>query len=186
MRGEETVLPSGKVLSARETSGLPELPEAWRRWGKELKLRKTELERLEYLVWLRAEREKAIQGMVQSGDQAPAHLLYESILPLIREEIRQAEGANAAEQPGKTQLRPEAMSLIRRGHLPEALALVEQFVLANAELAQWQDELIHLQSELAHLNESERKGLLPFDTIRTGRNQLLHALMGILDDIETT
>ncbi len=159
----------------------------WRKWLKECGLRRQEFERLEYLVWLREEREKTIRGMVDNPSSSPVHAFYEELLPIIRAEISQEEH----QKPSHTdilQLRKQVMDLVKHGRLVEAVELLDEYLeqKQGPDLRHRKMELIHLQSELAHFNQSERKGILPFETIRTGRNQLLHSLLGILDELAPT
>ena len=181
-QGEE-----GPVFTGRSPDIHPidrtSLVNQWRKWLKECGLRKQELPAVEYVQWLRKEREACIKGMVDSPEKSPSHLYFEQILPIVREEIRQAEGAKTQLSSGES-LRKQVLELVKKGQLEVALELVCDFVDAHKDLHHYQDEMIHLQSELAHQNDSERKGLLPLEYSRRARNQLLHALLGILDDID--
>ncbi len=155
----------------------------WRKWLKECRLRKQELPTIEFAQWLRQQRESTITGMVEAMEHSPAHLFYEEILPIIRVELQQAENQKPDHADAET-LKPKVLDLVKKGQLKAAVELVSEFVNEQQEWAHHRDDLVHIQSELAHQNESERKGLLPLEYSRRARNQLLHALLGIMDDLQ--
>ncbi|MDP5171729.1 MAG: hypothetical protein NWR72_15890 [Bacteroidia bacterium] len=180
----ECVLPSGAMLRAADLhpADVDAICNRWKRWLKACFLRKQELAKLEYEQWLRMERETAINGMVESLEGSAAHLYYEALLPIIREEINQSDNLKPEETTlGK--VRVQAIDLVKLGRLGDAIELVSECVVSDPDQRYRINDLIHLQSELAHLNDGERKGVLPIETIKTGRNQLLNALLGILDEI---
>lgn len=158
------------------------LPIQWRNWLKECGLRKQELEDLEYGQWLREEREKTIEGLVSAHESSPAHLFHELLLPLIRAEINDLEHGMPDSNDVRN-IRIQVLELVKKGRIGDALELVTSFIEAEKTLGHRLHDVIHLQSELAHLNNSERKGLLSLESSRTARNQVLNALLGILDEL---
>lgn len=156
----------------------------WHSWLKECGLRKQELEEVEYNQWLRAEREKTIEGLVGALESSAAHLFHEVLLPIIRAEIDDLEHGMPTADDGNT-IRKQVIDLVKKGRLGDALELVTTFIESNDTVTYRLNEILHLQSELSHLNNSERKGLLPLDDSRVARNKILNALLEILDELTT-
>lgn len=154
----------------------------WKNWLKECGLRKQELEDLEYGQWLREERENTIEGLVNTIESAPAHLYHEFLLPIIRAEIKDLE--HGMPDPDDVRnIRSQVLDLVRKGRIGDGLELVTSFIESEQTLGHRLHDVIHLQSELSHLNNSERKGLLSLESSRTARNQVLNALLAILDEL---
>lgn len=154
----------------------------WKSWLKECGLRKQELEDLEYGQWLREEREKTIEGLVNSNESSPAHLFQELLLPLIRSEINELEHS-IPDAKDVRNIRSQVLELVKKGRIGDALEMVTVFIESDKTLGHRLHDIIHLQSELSHLNNSERKGLLSLESSRTARNQVLNALLAILDEL---
>lgn len=154
----------------------------WKNWLKECGLRKQELDELEYSQWLREEREATIEGLVNSYESSQAHLYRELLLPIIRAELDELEHG-VPDSKDVEHIRGQVLELVKKGRIGNALELVSKFIESEKTLAHRLNEVIHLQSELAHLNNSERKGLLSLESSRTARNQVLNALLGILNEL---
>lgn len=154
----------------------------WKNWLKECGLRKQELDELEYSEWLREEREATIEGLVNSYESSPAHLYRELLLPIIRAELDELEHG-VPDSKDLEHIRSQVLGLVKKGRIGNALELVSKFIESEETLAHRLNDVIHLQSELSHLNNSERRGLLSLESSRTARNQVLKALLAILDEL---
>lgn len=154
----------------------------WKNWLKECGLRKQELDELEYGQWLREEREDTIEGLVNSYESSQAHLFRELLLPIIRSELDELEHG-VPDSNDVIHIRSKVLELVKKGRIGNALELVSNFIESEEALAHRLHDVIHLQSELSHLNNSERRGLLSLESSRTARNQVLNALLAILDEL---
>lgn len=146
---------------------------------KETKLRKRELEVLIYAKWLQEKREEAIQGIINSNQNSPAHLLYEFVLPVLREELDDIE--RGTKEADKESLKPNVMKLVMDGKLDIALELL--FTYSSQNAPDHQNEIIHLTSGYRHYESQERKGLLTHDVVSSARAKILDKIIQLTDAI---
>ncbi|MEZ4686342.1 MAG: hypothetical protein R3B47_09820 [Bacteroidia bacterium] len=142
---------------------------------KEINLRKKEIEPLIYAKWLMEKREEAIVGIVESNSNIPSQLFHELILPVLREEIREAE----FHKPQSENLKKDITKLILNGQLDAALEMCMEYVSEHAP--DHSNEVIHLMSELRHYESQERKKLLDQETVSRARAQIRDAVLDLAD-----
>ena len=142
---------------------------------KEINLRKKEIEPLIYAKWLMEKREEAIVGIVESHTNSPAQLYHEMVLPVLREEIREAE----FQKPQSDNLKKEITKLILNGQLDASLEMCMKYVTEHAP--DHVNEVIHMMSELRHYESQERKKLLDQETVSRARAQIRDAVLDLAD-----
>lgn len=185
LRGTETQLQfeDKQLYDATELHPMDRsaLANGWMRWLKECVLRKQELERLEYLKWLREQREVSIKGKVESLESSGAWLYHSLLIPLIRYEIQQGEN----EKPLAESLNFSKITrMVVEGQMDNALESLWELVAADKRYRHCEHDMVHLLSEFRHYEEKERKGLLDHETIRVARNQIRDSLLSTIRELQ--
>lgn len=142
---------------------------------KEIGLRKREIEPLAYAEWLRKKREEAIRGIIDSGKNSPAQLLYELVLPVIREEIKDADN----QKPQTDNFKKDITKLVLNGQLDTALEMCMEH--ASEHSPDHVKETIHLISEFRHYESQERKKLLDQEAVSRARAHIRDAVLDLAD-----
>lgn len=154
-------------------------------WVKELVLRKRETERLEYINWLKRNREESITSMAyKMTEDSPAYAFHDFRLKVIRHEVHEAE-TEVREEPNQEKLKEEVMRLVIAGKLESALQYTYEFLSKSEEYEDFEFELIHHLSEFNQYEEKERKGVLDQAQISLARNNILNSLLSIIKEIGT-
>lgn len=142
---------------------------------KEIALRKREIEHLEYDKWLREKREEAIRGIIDSGKNSPAQLYHELVLPVIREEIKDAEN----QKPKTENFKKDITKLVLNGQLDTALEMCMEH--ASEHFPDHVKETIHLISEFRHYESQERKKLLDQEAVSRARAHIRDSVLSLAD-----
>jgi hypothetical protein len=136
-----------------------------------------EIEALVHEKWLMDKREEAIRGIIDSGKNSPAQLLYELVLPVIREEIKAATHHKQQSDDFKADI----TKLIINGQLETAAEVCMEHVTKQAP--RHLNDAIHLISELRHYESQERKGLLDQSAVSRARAQIRQSLLELIEII---